>query len=157
MIIGGYSLPKDLKEYLNQKKIIKIKNIYVYILLFIYFLTWTKMNGSLFPGIPLNPQINYGRAILFAPGNPQVPEQKTIRIVGQQQQQQHYLPKRPQEMLEPTVRIHTRRPTPYERPVKNELNKPLRITKRVTTTVEIDNPKGYISQDLLERALGITN
>ena len=115
------------------------------------------MNGSLFPGIPLNPQINYGRAILFAPGNPQVLEQKTIRIVDQQQQQQHYLPKRPQEMLEPTVRIHSRRPTPYERPVKNELNKPLRITKRVTTTVEIDNPKGYISQDLLERTLGITN
>lgn len=108
------------------------------------------MNGSIFSGIPLNTQANYGRTLLYAPRNTPLSEQKTVRIMG-------FSTNLPEKELEPTIRAHTRRPTPYERPTKNEMNKPIRITKSVTTTVEIDNPSGYISQDLLVRGLGITN
>lgn len=108
------------------------------------------MNGTIFSGIPLNSQTSYGRTLLFAPRSTQVPEQETIRIMG-------FSSALPKKELEPTVRLHNRRYSPYERPTKNELNKPIRITKKVTTTVEIDNPSGFISQELLERGLGITN
>lgn len=108
------------------------------------------MNGSIFSGIPLNSQANYRRTLLYAPRNTTLPEQKTVRIMG-------FSSHLPEKELEPTIRTHSRRPTPYERPTKNEMNKPIRITKSVTTSVEIDNPSGYISQELLERGLGITN
>lgn len=108
------------------------------------------MNGTIFSSIPLNSQTSYGRTLLFAPRNTQVPEQETIRVMG-------FSSNLPKKELEPTVRLHSGRYSPYERPTKNELNKPIRITKKVTTTVEIDNPTGFISQELLERSLGITN
>lgn len=75
-------------------------------------------------------------------------EQKTLRI--------H---KHPRNVCteEPITPSYVRRASPYERPIKEELMKPIRVTKTRTTTVEIDKPFAFLEDRLINQILAMVN
>lgn len=126
------------------------------------------MNGSVLAGIPVSNQNNFRPVILLSKRNPSLPEQKSaaaptpaIRVFKWQSTDDDVvlLPER-QSGSESSV-IHKqrqqqqqqRRYSPYERPLQNELNKPIKITKTTKTIIEIDKPHDYFDRKLAEKAL----
>lgn len=84
--------------------------------------------------------------LLLRKRDPSVQQQKTIRI---------YKWNSPNDAeKQPTTDNKQRRPTPYERPVQSELNRPIRLTRTTTTTIEIEKPRDYYDKDLAKKALG---
>ena len=90
----------------------------------------------------------YRPFVLFSKGMALQDEWKTLRIV------------KPQcdtcllEKRDPSYR--SRRPSPYsDNREKEELNKPIKVTKKVITSITIDKPIGFIDNDITEKALAI--
>ena len=90
----------------------------------------------------------YRPFVLFSKGVAPQDEWKTLRIV------------KPQcdtcllEKRDPSYR--SRRPSPYsDNREKEELSKPIKVTKKVITSVTIDKPIGFIDNDITEKALAI--
>ena len=59
------------------------------------------------------------------------------------------------EKRDPSYR--SRRPSPYSdnREKEEELSKPIKVTKKVITSITIDKPIGFIDNDITEKALAI--
>ena len=75
-------------------------------------------------------------------------EWKTLRIVKPQHESNLI------ERREPTYR--SGRPTPYsDNREKEEMSKPITVTKKVITSVTTDKPFGFIDNDLTEKALAV--
>lgn len=90
----------------------------------------------------------YRPFILFSKRDPPE-EEKTLRI--------RKFPRvnHGEECLAPS---YTRRSTPYERPFdKIDLNKPIRVVKTRTTTVEIDKPVAFLEDKMIEQLLAMVN
>ena len=90
----------------------------------------------------------YRPFVLFSKGVAPQDEWKTLRIV------------KPQcntcliEKQDPSYR--SGRPSPYtDNREKEELNKPIKVTKKVITSITIDKPIGFIDNDITEKALAI--
>ena len=90
----------------------------------------------------------YRPFVLFSKGVAPQDEWKTLRIV------------KPQcntcliEKRDPSYR--SGRPSPYtDNREKEELSKPIKVTKKVITSITIDKPIGFIDNDLTEKALAI--
>ena len=91
----------------------------------------------------------YRPFVLFSKGVAPQDEWKTLRIV------------KPQcntcllEKRDPSYR--SRRPSPYSdnREKEEELSKPIKVTKKVITSITIDKPIGFIDNDITEKALAI--
>ena len=91
----------------------------------------------------------YRPFVLFSKGVAPQDEWKTLRIV------------KPQcntcliEKRDPSYR--SGRPSPYSdnREKEEELSKPIKVTKKVITSVTIDKPIGFIDNDIIEKALAI--
>ena len=91
----------------------------------------------------------YRPFVLFSKGVAPQDEWKTLRIV------------KPQcntcllEKQDPSYR--SRRPSPYSdnREKEEELSKPIKVTKKVITSITIDKPIGFIDNDITEKALAI--
>ena len=90
----------------------------------------------------------YRPFVLFSKGMAPQDEWKTLRIV------------KPQcdtcliEKQDPSYR--SRRPSPYsDNREKEELSKPIKVTKKVITSITIDKPIGFIDNDITEKALAI--
>ena len=91
----------------------------------------------------------YRPFVLFSKGMAPQNEWKTLRIV------------KPQcdtcllEKRDPSYR--SRRPSPYSdnREKEEELNRPIKVTKKVITSITIDKPIGFIDNDITEKALAI--
>ena len=91
----------------------------------------------------------YRPFVLFSKGVAPQDEWKTLRIV------------KPQcntcliEKRDPSYR--SGRPSPYSdnREKEEELNKPIKVTKKVITSITIDKPIGFIDNDITEKALAI--
>lgn len=90
----------------------------------------------------------YRPFVLFSKGVAPQDEWKTLRIV------------KPQcdtcllEKRDPSYR--SRRPSPYsDNREKEELSKPIKVTKKVITSITIDKPIGFIDNDITEKALAI--
>ena len=90
----------------------------------------------------------YRPFVLFSKGVAPQDEWKTLRIV------------KPQcntcliEKRDPSYR--SGRPSPYsDNREKEEMSKPIKVTKKVITSVTIDKPFGFIDNDLTEKALAI--
>ena len=86
--------------------------------------------------------------VLFSKGMAPQDEWKTLRIV------------KPQcntcliEKRDPSYR--SGRPSPYtDNREKEELSKPIKVTKKVITSITIDKPIGFIDNDITEKALAI--
>ena len=86
--------------------------------------------------------------VLFSKGVALHEEWKTLRIV------------KPQcntcllEKRDPSYR--SGRPSPYtDNREKEELSKPIKVTKKVITSITIDKPIGFIDNDITEKALAI--
>lgn len=86
--------------------------------------------------------------VLFSKGVAPQDEWKTLRIV------------KPQcntcliEKRDPSYR--SGRPSPYsDNREKEELSKPIKVTKKVITSITIDKPIGFIDNDITEKALAI--
>ena len=91
---------------------------------------------------------DYRPFVLLSKGVPSHEEWKTLRIV------------KPQcdtcliEKQDPSYR--SRRPSPYsDNREKEELSKPIKVTKKVITSITIDKPIGFIDNDITEKALAI--
>ena len=95
----------------------------------------------------VDPQTCYRPFVLFGQGNT-AEEQKTLRI--------HKHPRNvcPEESITPS---YVRRASPYERPFKEELMKPIRVTKTRTTTVEIDKPFAFLEDRFINQILAMVN
>lgn len=106
------------------------------------------MNVGLPPVSFVDTKTCYRPFVLFSKGDSPQEMQKTLRIR-----------KFPRNIHteEPITTTYTRRPTPYERPIKDELNKPIKITKSTVTTIEIEKPIGFLENSLVEQALSIVN
>ena len=90
----------------------------------------------------------YRPFVLFSKGVAPQDEWKTLRIVKPQ------CDTRLVEKRDPSYR--SRRPSPYsDDREKEELSKPIKITKKVITSVTIDKPFGFIDNELTEKALAI--
>ena len=92
---------------------------------------------------------NYFRPfVLFGQGNPpQQEEQKTVRIF-----------KFPgNSCAEKPVPSYARRPSPYVRVDKEGIDKPIKVVKSVVTTVEIDKPRQFWDEKLINQALFVAN
>ena len=90
----------------------------------------------------------YRPFVLFSKGVAPQDEWKTLRIV------------KPQcntcliEKRDPSYR--SGRPSPYsDNREKEEMSKPIKVTKKVITSVTIDKPFGFIDNDLAEKALAV--
>ena len=90
----------------------------------------------------------YRPFVLFSKGVAPQDEWKTLRIV------------KPQcdtcllEKRDPSYR--SRRSSPYsDNREKEELSKPIKVTKKVITSITIDKPIGFIDNDITEKALAI--
>ena len=90
----------------------------------------------------------YRPFVLFSKGVALQDEWKTLRIV------------KPQcntcliEKRDPSYR--SGRPSPYsDNREKEELSKPIKVTKKVITSITIDKPIGFIDNDITEKALAI--
>ena len=90
----------------------------------------------------------YRPFVLFSKGVAPQDEWKTLQIV------------KPQcntcliEKQDPSYR--SRRPSPYsDNREKEELSKPIKVTKKVITSVTIDKPIGFIDNDITEKVLAI--
>ena len=90
----------------------------------------------------------YRPFVLFSKGVAPQDEWKTLRIV------------KPQcntcliEKRDPSYR--SGRPSPYsDNREKEELSKPIKVTKKVITSITIDKPIGFIDNDITEKALAI--
>ena len=90
----------------------------------------------------------YRPFVLFSKGMAPQDEWKTLRIV------------KPQcntcllEKRDPSYR--SGRPSPYtDNREKEELSKPIKVTKKVITSITIDKPIGFIDNDITEKALAI--
>ena len=90
----------------------------------------------------------YRPFVLFSKGVAPQDEWKTLRIV------------KPQcntcliEKRDPSYR--SRRPSPYsDNREKEELSKPIKVTKKVISLITIDKPIGFIDNDITEKALAI--
>ena len=90
----------------------------------------------------------YRPFVLFSKGVAPQDEWKTLRIV------------KPQcntcliEKRDPSYR--SGRPSPYsDNREKEEMSKPIKVTKKVITSVTINKPFGFIDNDLAEKALAI--
>lgn len=90
----------------------------------------------------------YRPFILFSKRDPPE-EEKTLRI--------RKFPRvnHGEESLAPT---YARRPSPYERPFERfEMNKPIKVVKTRTTTVEIDKPLAFLEDRMIEQLLAMVN
>ena len=90
----------------------------------------------------------YRPFVLFSKGVAPQDEWKTLRIV------------KPQcntcliEKRDPSYR--SGRPSPYsDNREKEEMSKPIKVTKKVITSITIDKPIGFIDNDITEKALAI--
>ena len=90
----------------------------------------------------------YRPFVLFSKGMALQDEWKTLRIV------------KPQcntcliEKRDPSYR--SGRPSPYsDNREKEEMSKPIKVTKKVITSITIDKPIGFIDNDITEKALAI--
>ena len=91
---------------------------------------------------------DYRPFVLLSKGVPSHEEWKTLRIVKPQHESNLI------ERREPTYR--SGRPTPYsDNREKEEMSKPIKVTKKVITSVTIDKPFGFIDNDLTEKALAV--
>ena len=91
---------------------------------------------------------DYRPFVLLSKGVPSHEEWKTLRIVKPQHESNLI------ERRDPTYR--SRRPTPYsDNREKEEMSKPIKVTKKVITSVTIDKPFGFIDNDLTEKALAV--
>lgn len=92
---------------------------------------------------------NYFRPfVLFGQGNPpQQEEQRTVRVF-----------KFPSDCCtEKPVPSYARRPSPYVRVDKEGIDKPIKVVKSVVTTVEIDKPRQFWDEKLINQALFVAN
>lgn len=92
---------------------------------------------------------NYFRPfVLFGQGNPpQQEEQRTVRVF-----------KFPSDCCtEKPVPSYARRPSPYDRVDKEGIDKPIKVVKSVVTTVEIDKPRQFWDEKLINQALFVAN
>ena len=92
---------------------------------------------------------NYFRPfVLFGQGNPpQQEEQRTVRVF-----------KFPSDCCtEKPVPSYARRPSPYVRGDKEGIDKPIKVVKSVVTTVEIDKPRQFWDEKLINQALFVAN
>ena len=90
----------------------------------------------------------YRPFVLFSKGMAPQDEWKTLRIVKPQ------CDTRLVEKRDPSYR--SRRSSPYsDDREKEELNKPIKVTKKVITSITIDKPIGFIDNDITEKALAI--
>lgn len=91
---------------------------------------------------------DYRPFVLLSKGVPSHEEWKTLRIVKPQHEPNLI------ERRDPSYR--SRRPTPYsDNREKEEMSKPIKVTKKVITSVTIDKPFGFIDNDLTEKALAV--
>ena len=91
---------------------------------------------------------DYRPFVLLSKGVPPHEEWKTLRIVKPQHEPNLI------ERRDPTYR--SRRPTPYsDNREKDEMSKPIKLSKKVITSVTIDKPFGFIDNDLAEKALAV--
>ena len=91
----------------------------------------------------------YRPFVLFSKGVAPQDEWKTLRIVKPQ------CDTRLVEKRDPSYR--SRRPSPYSdnREKEEELIRPIKVTKKVITSITIDKPIGFIDNDITEKALAI--
>ena len=92
---------------------------------------------------------NYFRPfVLFGQGNPpQQEEQRTVRVF-----------KFPSDCCtEKPVPSYARRPSPYDRVGKEGIDRPIKVVKSVVTTVEIDKPRQFWDEKLINQALFVAN
>lgn len=92
---------------------------------------------------------NYFRPfVLFGQGNPpQQEEQRTVRVF-----------KFPSDCCtEKPVPSYARRPSPYDRVGKEGIDRPIKVVKSVVTTVEIDKPREFWDEKLINQALFVAN
>ena len=106
------------------------------------------MNVGLPPANFVDCKSTYRPFVLFSKGVALQNEWKTLRIV------------KPQcdtcllEKRDPSYR--SRRPSPYsDNREKEELSKPIKVTKKVITSITIDKPIGFIDNDITEKALAV--
>ena len=91
---------------------------------------------------------DYRPFVLLSKGVPSHEEWKTLRIVKPQHEPNLI------ERRDPTYR--SRRPTPYsDNREKEEMSKPIKVTKKVITSVTIGKSFGFIDNDLTEKALAV--
>lgn len=108
------------------------------------------MNGSILAGIPFGAENRYRPTILLSKRDPSIPEPKTIRIFKWNTTDDDKKLTSPESSLS----NKQRRPTPYERPDKLEVNRPIKISKTTRTIIEIDKPHDYFDRKLVEKSLG---
>ena len=92
---------------------------------------------------------NYFRPfVLFGQGNPpQQEEQRMVRIF-----------KFPSDCCaEKPVPSYARRPSLYDRVGKEGIDRPIKVVKSVVTTVEIDKPRQFWDEKLINQALFVAN
>ena len=92
---------------------------------------------------------NYFRPfVLFGQGNPpSQEEQRTVRVF-----------KFPSDCCtEKPVPSYARRPSPYDRVGKEGIDRPIKVVKSVVTTVEIDKPRQFWDEKLINQALFVAN
>ena len=92
---------------------------------------------------------NYFRPfVLFGQGNPPTQEeQRTVRVF-----------KFPSDCCtEKPVPSYARRPSPYDRVGKEGIDRPIKVVKSVVTTVEIDKPRQFWDEKLINQALFVAN
>ena len=92
---------------------------------------------------------NYFRPfVLFGQGNPSSQEeQRTVRVF-----------KFPSDCCtEKPVPSYARRPSPYDRVGKEGIDRPIKVVKSVVTTVEIDKPRQFWDEKLINQALFVAN
>lgn len=92
---------------------------------------------------------NYFRPfVLFGQGNPpQQEEQRTVRVF-----------KFPSDCCtEKPIPSYARRPSPYDRVGKEGIDRPIKVVKSVVTTVEIDKPRQFWDEKLINQALFVAN
>lgn len=97
----------------------------------------------------------FGRTLLFVKRNSTVPESETLRCMGESKIRQRKSEQ--PDSCKPSLRRHSSRPTPYEKPVKITERKPIVIKKTTTTTIEIDKERDWKDHQLVEKLLPYIN
>ena len=106
------------------------------------------MNDGLPTANFVDSKSSYRPFVLLSKGVPPHEEWKTLRIIKPHCEPNLF------ERRDPTYR--SRRPTPYsDNREKEEMSKPIKVTKKVITSVTIDKPFGFIDNDLTEKALAV--
>lgn len=113
----------------------------------------------------INPQACFRYPLLFGKRDQEAENERTIRIFNGEHQQQReqstaLSTQKPSSPLKFTSArtLHYQRPTPYERPDEDKLKKPeeekpLRVTRIITSAIEINRPFSYMERPVIEKAM----